>query len=129
VYGIEKDITWAMLTDVPETVFSGQTGMQTLKSVSPGSFIVRMPGYQAFTDSAREVLSRKARFIEIAGNRQIMVTAVVPSEWNYKLSQGELLFASPILTDAGYKRVAIRSPVSELQALNDEMPIKHIYDY
>ena len=88
-----------------------------------------MPRYQKFTDVATRVLDRGIRFREIAGNRQIVVSAVVPAEWSGDLKAGEVLFWSPILTNAALKRVAIRVPVSELQSVAAALPIEHIYDY
>ncbi len=69
-----------------------------------------------------------ARFIEIAGNRQIIVTAVVPRDWSFELRTGELLFSTEIPTDWRSKRVAIRIPVSGLGGIGG-LAIEHIYDY
>ena len=80
-------------------------------------FRFRMPRYQNFTKVARQILEAHGRFVEIAGNHQIMVTAVVPRDWNGPLPAGEILFASEILTDARSKRIAMRVPVAELGAL------------
>jgi hypothetical protein len=67
--------------------------------------------------------------VELAGNRQIMVTAVVPRAWSFPPIDGELLFETPILTDRNSKRVALRIPVGSLGAIVDVVPIEHIYDY
>jgi hypothetical protein len=88
-----------------------------------------MPRYQKFTSAAGELLRGQARFVEIAGNTQIMVTAVVPRDWSFQLPAAELLFSSGVLTDAQSKRVALRVPVANLGAVADGLAIEHIYDY
>jgi hypothetical protein len=113
-YGVEEDVTYIEV--------------QNLKAV-PGSQIVKMPRYQSFTAAATRLLASPARFVTIAGNRQIMVTAVVPRSWTFTLPVGEFLFSLDILTDPQSKRVAIRVPVDKLDQITGLMAIEHIYDY
>lgn len=129
VYGVEEDVTYARIESAPEPVLSGLSDVHEVKSVGTGSFIVRMPRYQKFTEAAGQLLRAHARFVEIAGNRQIMVTAVVPSSWSFQLPAGELLFSTEVLTDVSSKRVALRVPVASLGAIADGLAIEHIYDY
>jgi hypothetical protein len=129
VYGVEEDVTYALIENAPEAVVSGIPTVQKVKSVGPDSFIVRMPRYQKFTDAARQLLHARARFAEIAGNRQIMVTAVMPADWSFQLPVGELLFSSEILTDRSSKRVALRVPVGDLGVIVGALPVEHFYDY
>jgi hypothetical protein len=129
VYGIEEEATYAWVEHVPEAALSSITRVQELKPLGADSFIIRMPRYQKFTDTAVELLRSGARFAEIAGNRQIMVTAVVPRRGKLQVPAGELLFASQILTDGLSERVALRVPVSELGTVLAKLPIEHIYDY
>jgi hypothetical protein len=75
------------------------------------------------------LLRANARFLDIAGNRQIMVTAVVPAGWSFQLPAGELLFSSDILTDGLSKRVALRIPVADLRVITGGLPVEHIFDY
>jgi hypothetical protein len=129
VYGIEEDVTYALIENAPEILLASVPFVQRVNSPGPGSFIVQMPRYQKFTDAAGQLLRRQARFVEIAGNSQIMVTAVVPRDWNFQLPAGELLFSSEVLTDPQSKRVALRVPVAHLGAIADKLAIEHIYDY
>jgi hypothetical protein len=129
VYGVEEDITYAWIDNTSENVLSGFPALHTLKSAGSRSFVVQMPRYQKFTVAAEQLLHAEAQFVEIAGNRQIMVTAIVPREWTFQLPVGELLFSSDLLTDPHSKRVALRAPVVSLGAIVDRLPIEHIYDY
>jgi len=108
VYGVEDDFTYALIDN---------------------GAIVRMPRYRKFTDAAVRMLAGEARFVEIAGNRQVMVTAIVPADWSYSLPTGEMLFSSPLLTDRLSKRVVLRVPVADLGQLTGAMRVEHIYDY
>lgn len=129
VYGIEEDVTYALIDNAPQAGFRGLPGISAIKSAGVGSFIVKMPRYQKFTEAAGQLLRAQARFAEIAGNKQIMVTAIVPRGWSFQLPAGEPLFSSELLTDGLSKRVAIRLPVEQLGIIADSLPIEHIYDY
>ena len=113
-YGVEDDVTYAEVQNL-----TANSAMQILK----------LPRYQSFTAAATRLLASPARFSTIAGNRQIMITAVVPRSWTFSLPVGELLFSLDILTDPKLKRVAIRVPVDSLNQITGLMEIEHIYDY
>jgi len=129
VYGVEEDVTYALIDNAPEAIFSSLAAIHKVKSVGPDSFIIRMPRYQKFTVAAKELLSTQARFVQIAGNQQIMVTAVVSRDWQFELPAGEFLFSRDVLTDRLSKRVVLRVPVAGLGAIVDGLAIEHIYDY
>jgi hypothetical protein len=131
VYGVEDDVTWVIVSDAgPNSrALAGIPNVKTVRAASPDTVMVRMPRYQRFTDAATVALGRGILFREIAGNTQIVVSAVVSATWSGDLKAGEVLFSSPILTNRALKRIAIRVPVSELQSVTAALPIEHIYDY
>jgi hypothetical protein len=128
-YGVEEDVTYALVENAPQGLLSAIPAVRNVKSLGTDSYIVGMPRYQKFTDAAEQLLNAKARFVEIAGNRQIMVTAVVPRDWRFQLPAGELLFSAEIPTNRGLKRVALRVPVSGLDVIAYGLTVEHIYDY
>jgi hypothetical protein len=128
-YGVEDDYTWALVGNGGLDLLARIPNVTIVRAQGQDAVIVRMPRYQRFTDAATQVLGRGIRFQEIAGNRQIVVSTVVPVEWSGDLKAGEVLFWSPIPTNAALKRVAIRVPVSELQSVAAALPVEHIYDY
>jgi hypothetical protein len=128
-YAVEEDVTYALMENAPDAVLSSIPAVRKVKSAGTDSFIVKMPRYQKFTDAAEQLLRTRARFVEIAGNRQIMVTAVVPRDWSFQLPAGELLFSTEILTDRLSKRVVLRVPVSDLGVIVGGLTVEHIYDY
>jgi hypothetical protein len=124
VYGVEDDVTYAVVEHAPDAA-----ALQKVKSLGNDSYIVRFSRYQKFTDAAVQLLHAQARFIEIAGNRQIVVTAIVPRDWTFQLPVGELLFSSPLITNAASKRIVLRVPVEDLGQVSNRLTLEHIYDY
>ena len=129
-YGVEEDVTYAEINNAPPDIFAAFPALIKVSSNVPGRYIVKMPRYQKFTTAASALLLHSpAKFVTIAGNGQIMLTAIVPRDWIYPLPVGELLFSSDVLTDGRSKRVALRVPVSNLDIAAAKLPIEHIYDY
>ena len=86
-------------------------------------------------DDVADALTREnIRFFEIAGNDEILVTAIAPSRWKYDLKSGKTLFAMKLLTRPKLKRIAILAPVRALHRIlagliKKRNKIEHIYDY
>jgi hypothetical protein len=107
-------------------VIGGQTAGQTA--------IASIPRYEAFTQLVPKLAKQGVRFVEIAGNDEILLTAFVPRLWEYDLAEGKLLFEMPILTQPNRKRIAVKVPVKSLHLVLAEMErrdvkLEHIYDY
>ena len=105
-----------------------------MKTAGPQSFVVIIPRYQEFTTIVSRLAARNVHFVEIAGNDEILVTAIAQRAWTYSLSEGEFLFSADIPTAPDFKRIAVRSPVRSLHTvLNDlanrGIKIEHVYDY
>ena len=134
VYGAEPATTYAWIENAPEAIFGKYPKIRKVKETGHATFIVEMPRYQEFTGEAISLVNENVRFMEIAGNRQVLVTALAPGDWNGTISSSELLFTAEILTNPRQKRLALRTPVSSLHTLlegltRSGMPIEHIYDY
>jgi hypothetical protein len=108
-------------------------GIKVLRKLPDGSVLVLLPRYEAFMNSALLLAKQRIDFREIAGNRGvILVSAIIPSgETTGGLT---LLFTQPILTQPGWKRVALEVPVPQLspvlRALNrPPCQVEHVFDY
>lgn len=98
--------------------------------------LMTLPRYAPFTREALALAEQGAEFVEIAGNRGvILVTAQVaegwrtPDAWPYRT-----LFRQGILTVGGRERVAVVVPVARLSVALRELSrepfaLEHIYDY
>jgi hypothetical protein len=100
------------------------------------SYVVIIPRYQEFTDLAIKLSNRDVHFVQIAGNNEIMLTAVAPKAWNYDLPANEaaLLFTENFLTQPQLRRFALECPVRSLHSVLTRLAargvkIEHIYDY
>lgn len=70
----------------------------------------------------------------VAGNDEILVTAIAPCDWASALTAGEVAFSTELATAPERKRVAIATPVSGLHKVMNELKkggvaIQHVYDY
>ena len=135
-YGVESADTYTWIEHAPESLFHEFPHIKNVKQLAPQSFVVIIPRYQEFTDLAPKLAERDVHFVQIAGNDEIMLTVVVPKNWNYDFPAGEanLLFTQKVLTQPGVKRIALECPVPSLNAvlhhfICDGIKIEHIYDY
>lgn len=71
--------------------------------------------------------------MEIAGNRQILLTLIVPKETNSWETE-TVLYEWEILTEPSLKRVALIAPIQKLHEIlinanTNEYKLDHIFDY
>jgi hypothetical protein len=99
-----------------------------------GASLVVVPRYQVFSDIAVE-LSRKGRVIaEIAGNHNILMTAILRDGTAPSTEGMSELFAMPLSARPGFRRAGFDIKVDALpdvvRALDrDHVAIEHLFDY
>jgi hypothetical protein len=133
-YGVEPADTFTWIENASDATFVQNPRVRKIKAVGPGAFIVAIPRYQEFTVVATELARQNVRFVEIAGNDEILLTAIAPRLWSGAVDQGEVVFSAEIPTEPEYKRVGIKCPVgglgSVLQALAGlGIRTEHVYDF
>lgn len=133
-YGVADAEIQARAGNVTPEALQGEPNVKILKRFEDGSVLLSLPRYEAFRDAALRLTGKGVTFREIAGNREVLVTSVVPRTWAYELSAGRVVFEKPILTDPGAKRIAIAAPVEGLHLILGELvdrnfAVEHIYDY
>jgi FAD/FMN-containing dehydrogenase len=109
-------------------------GVRMLERLDDESVLLAIPRYEPFTRAIDALGRAQVRFVEIAGNRRIMLTVTAPSTWDGARLIGGLVHEWPLLTAPGRKRVALSVPVDRLHVviqLDDEEGVKldHVYDY
>ena len=133
-YGSEPNTTYAWIEgDIP-TAPTEFSLLKIVKQAGPAAFVVALPRYQAFTPAASDLGRQGARFVEIAGNSQILLSVLSAQGWHYANNNAQILFSIPILTDSTKQRVVLRCDALALTAVLDSMPssganLEHIYDY
>ena len=133
-YEPEKLEIQAWADGVTPAVLAAEPELHVIKSIGGGSAIVSIPRYEAFTQMVPKLTQKGVRFVEIAGNDDILITAFAPKAWLYTLPQGHYMFAETVLTEPELKRVAISVPVKELHLVlagleAEGVQLEHIYDY
>jgi len=133
VYAPEDQTIYARVEGVADSVFADPRIVR-VKPAGPGAWIVRIPRYEAFTEIVVALARQGVRFRDIAGNDEILVTAIAPRTWRYTLPRGRLLFSERIVTDRSVKRVAVSAPVESLHTILAGLEaggarIEHLHDY
>jgi hypothetical protein len=133
-YGFESADTYAWIENAPEVIFAENPRIRKVKEVGSGAYVVVVPRYQEFTTIAGWLAERDIHFVEVAGNDEILVTAIAPRSWAYNLTAGELAFSTELATAPELRRVAISTPVSSLHVVMNQLQsqgikIEHVYDY
>ncbi len=133
-YGPEDLEIQAWVEGLSAELLQRQPRLRVIKAIDERSAIIALPRYEAFTQIVPELAGQGLHFVELAGNDEILLTIIAPEAWKYNLPQGEFLFAMPILTQPKFKRVAVKAPVSALDAILTDLAghgvkIEHLYDY
>jgi hypothetical protein len=133
-YGAEATTIHAHVDVTSEAIFEDPK-VEKVRPTGRGSYIVRVPRYEAFTQTALALLDAGVRFRDIAGNDVILVTAIVPASFDERTLRTPTVIArNPMLTDAHRRRLALRVPVIRLHEIVPELravgaTIEHLYDY
>jgi hypothetical protein len=112
-----------------------RTGLELVEAPGERDQVVRLPRYEAFTKAALALVGTGTRFVDIAGNDDILVTALAPDSVNEgALKVATVVTSRPVLTEPGRKRLALRAPVAQLHRAVEELrnagaTIEHLYDY
>jgi hypothetical protein len=104
--------------------------------------LIRITRFEYFSDTVPGLMERGMRFIEIAGNDEILFTLIGSQDADYSFENGTYLFDLPILThpstssgQARLTRVAVKVSVADMASFldelkgRDEVQFEHMYDY
>lgn len=134
-YGAETPTTAVLLDRMPDGAESELPRMAVRERLADGTVLVTLPRYDDFKDHAASLAARGAGFVEIAGNRTvILLSAVVPSGWVSPVEGSRVLFTQPVLTQPGRQRVVLVVSVARLadtlRVLREGgHELEHVYDY
>lgn len=134
VYGDADTEMLTLASNVTAESLPADGKIHIVTRFADGSTLLSLPRYEAFRESVFALARKGVLLREVAGNSTILVTSIVPQGWRYDLPAGTVLFERPILTQPGWKRIAINAPVPHLtaivQTLQDKhYTVEHLYDY
>jgi hypothetical protein len=134
-YDIALPNTVVLLNKTPDTLSLNLPFLKIIKTYPDSSALVSMPRYDAFKDYARVLASRDIQFKEIAGNNSvILLTLVVPSNYETTFENTYLVFTQSITSDVSKKRIAVATSVKNLSSLlkkleKENILLEHVFDY
>lgn len=133
-YGKAEDEILVWAGGSTDEAVQGEPAIRVLDRFDDGSALLSLPRYEEFRDALIRLTGRGVWFREMAGNKEILLTCVVPESWPDRPAAGRVVFEKPILTEPGRKRVVIVVPVEGLHLLfgqlaADHYPVEHVYDY
>jgi len=133
LYDAPKPVTAVVLDRAP-TVDAAHRDFAQLDDAGPQGIVATVPRYEGFTTYARWLAAQGIDFRAIAGNDDdIVVSVLVGDDWT--AADVRTLFAQPIVTRPGRRRVVFAVPVARLADVLrriDREPgvvVEHVYDY
>jgi hypothetical protein len=106
-----------------------------IKKLNDGRALVSLPRYFDFRIAATELAKQEIHLTDIAGNTSvILVTVWANDESKIDRTNNRILFAQPLLTMPGKRRIALLIPISKVSAFllaapENGMQVEHVYDY
>jgi len=131
--GADVEKIYAVTTGVTDDMLNAN--LERIENIDEQRQLIHITRFEYFSDTVPGLLERGVRFVEIAGNDEMLVTLLGPQAADYSFEHGEYLFDLPIPTQPGLTRVAIKVRLADihlfLQELNGRSDVKfeHMYDY
>jgi len=135
VYGGPDDTKiYGVVEGVNDEMLAGESEIKLVQKINDQQDLVTLTRFEVFTQIVPGLTQNGLRFVEIAGNDEILFTIFAPKSEAYSFDYADYLFDLPILTQAELTRVAVKVRVTDLhlflQELADkDLRLEHIYDY
>lgn len=132
-YGAVDQTVGARIENATPEVFADGV-VKKVADTSAGISIVQLPRYEAFTGRVLSLLRQGVRFVDIAGNDEILITVLAPAGWSVDNLNALIIIDERVLTEVTTRRVALKVPVNELHTVIPQIEaggarVEHLYDY
>ncbi len=129
----DRDIMFVVDAD-PGPILAAEPSVSLVAELPDGGAILLAPRYSAFTDLLQRLAAKGVDVEEIAGNRRILMTAIVPDGAAPEVEGSAELFAMPLDARPGYRRVGFDLEVPRLSQIlrayqSAGVEVEHLYDY
>ena len=133
-YAPPPDSIAAVIGPATEAFLTVDTRIEILERFGGGIYLVRLPRYDAFTEITRRWASRNVPFVEIAGNDEILITALMREGTRFSAPGATRLFSMTVATRPGRLRQGFTVRVAELTNFlravsRADGEFEHAYDY
>jgi hypothetical protein len=131
--GVAKLEIRSVVANLDATSLASIEGVQIIETI-PQGFVINTPRYRSFTNILKEIAKRGGTIVEIAGNDDVLVTAIKTSGEPLQALNGSEYITSIERDGFGNERVLLNVRVPELANLmrtlaNGPVMIEHVYDY
>jgi hypothetical protein len=131
--GQASTLVYAAIDHTGASAFADER-VREFKPLGPHSYIVSLPPREGFTEAVSELQKKGVHFLSIAGNDDILLTALAPRALADLVPSDRRVATLPLLTDPLRTRLALRVRIT---ALTDVLAwlasrgasIEAIYDY
>jgi hypothetical protein len=115
-------------------VLAAEAEVRLVRQLSDGRSLLVAPRYRAFTNMLKRLAAADVGVVEIAGNRRILMSAIVPDGVVPEVEGSRALFVLPIAARPGFARIGFDVDVPRLMPVLREyaasgIEIEHLYDY
>jgi hypothetical protein len=108
------------------------TDREILQALPDGRTLMTIPRYERFATHAQALARGGARFVEVAGNRNVILISVLTDRPALP-AWGRAVIEQPYLTRPAWRRVVAEVPIARLhEALLDSgehLELEHVYDF
>lgn len=131
--GPEALVTLARLQEASPAVLIEIKGT-VVRKIATGD-LVTLPRYEPFTRAALTLLDRGGRFVDIAGNHQVVIGTLAPATFDARvLTSARLVDRQLFVSRPDEARLALAVDVAKLpeaiqQFRRQALSVEHIYDY
>ena len=128
-------VTVVVATFPSDAAANSVKGLKVVKKFDGGTYLVELPRYQAFSDSAISLAGVGGEFREIAGNKDFIVFSVLGKRsFNPSEIDAKVILKQPILTRPEQTRIVYQASIKDFsqilnKAISHGLEMEHIYDF
>ena len=132
-YGAEDLRIHARIQNAGAQAFADARVKQVMP-LTPGTYIVTLPRYEEFTPAALRLASQGVRFLDIAGNDDLLMTVLARRGVPADVPRTRLIAVAAVVTDPTMQRFALSVPVDALGETaaflaRQGATVERLYDY
>ena len=118
----------------PAPILAAEPTVHLVRPLPDGMSLLIAPRYAAFTDLVKRLAPLNVEYVELAGNRRIMLTAIVPEGVKPAVSGTREVFSLPVDATPGMVRIGVDLDVADLSPIVNAykaagIEVEHVYDY